>query len=429
MPRTISFQGLLIDPSGEPVPNGRHTVLIRLYDESFATLFSETHSVETMGGVFSIIIGSVQPLPSSLTFDHPYLIGLSIDGGAEMSPRTPLTAVPYAFYANMAQQARSALIADTARSAAIADSARSSAVAALARSLAPGATGAITSLNSASGDIVLKGGGGTTVNRNGDTITITSINGSSTGISGIQNLDNSLGVLAPNGPIATISVAEGGITTSKLADGSVTPSKIDQGGASPGNAIIYNGSSVRWGTPDARLLLPYEDSLATNADPFRLTTSRAGNAIVGRNMASGQVNGVYGVVTDTLAANAGVKGETSSPNGAGVRAQYSGSGTGTALELANGTIKVSGATRAVFTHTATVANKLSSNGTDIDNPLTNGDPNALLIVTQKVNPSGNIINASPIGVFYNTRNRWEIINENKNPVALGAQFNVLVIKQ
>jgi hypothetical protein len=77
-----------------------------------------------------------------------------------------------------------------------------------------------------------------------------------------------------------------------------------------------------------------------------------------------------------------------------------------------------------------VANKLSANGTDIDNPLCNGDPNAILLVTQKLNPSGIVYNNSPIGVYYNTiRNKWEIFNENNVAIPTNAQFNVLIIKQ
>ena len=71
--------------------------------------------------------------------------------------------------------------------------------------------------------------------------------------------------------ITTSKVANGTITTSKMADSavsglklltyavtnrhlasnSVTPDKIDPTGASIGNAIMYNGSNVVWGTPTA----------------------------------------------------------------------------------------------------------------------------------------------------------------------------------
>ena len=117
-------------------------------------------------------------------------------------------------------------------------------------------------------------------------------------------------------------------------------------------------------------------------------------------------------------------------NGIGVEAKYSGAGVGVALQVDNGAIQVAGVNKAAFVHTAAVANKLSANGTDVTNPLCDGDPNALLFITQHLNPSGIVYNNSPMGVYYNTvRNKWEIFNENNGTIPTGAQFNVLVIKQ
>jgi hypothetical protein len=140
--------------------------------------------------------------------------------------------------------------------------------------------------------------------------------------------------------------------------------------------------------------------------------------------------GVYGLTTNNTASSSGVRGETFSTNGIGVEAKYSGSGLGTALEVDNGAIRVAGTNKACFVHTATAANKLSANGTDITNPMCDGDPNCLLQVTQKLNPTGIVYNNSPIGVYYNTtRSKWEIFNENNVAIPNNAQFIVLVIKQ
>jgi hypothetical protein len=140
--------------------------------------------------------------------------------------------------------------------------------------------------------------------------------------------------------------------------------------------------------------------------------------------------GVYGLTTNNSSASVGVRGETFSTNGIAVEAKYSGTGVGVALEVDNGAIRVAGVNKAAFIHTATVANKLSANGTDVDHPMANGDPNALLFVTQRLNPSGIVYNNSPIGVYYNTvRSRWEIFNENNAVIPTNAQFHVLVIKQ
>src|SRR5918997_4421723 len=56
---------------------------------------------------------------------------------------------------------------------------------------------------------------------------------------------------------------------------------------------------------------------------------------------------------------------------------------------------------AVFVHRATSEN-VSANSTYIDNPLTNGNPDAILYVTQNWNPGGGggTYNNHPVGVWY-----------------------------
>jgi hypothetical protein len=107
----------------------------------------------------------------------------------------------------------------------------------------------------------------------------------------------------------------------------------------------------------------------------------------------------------------------------------------TAVLIWQGGIKVHGAgigtNTPVFIHKATAATIPvgSTQQTIIDNPLTNGAPNAILIVTPNYNPNstGNIINNHPIGVFYNGT-KWGIFNEDLQPMPLNATFNVLVVK-
>jgi hypothetical protein len=139
--------------------------------------------------------------------------------------------------------------------------------------------------------------------------------------------------------------------------------------------------------------------------------------------------GVYGVTTNATGTSTGVRGETFSANGIGVHAKYSSTGVGVALQVENGAIRVAGTNKCAFVHTATVANKMDANGTDIDNPMCNGDPNCILIVTQLLNQAGTPYNNSPIGVYYNGRQKWEIFNQNVTAIPTNAQFNVLVIKQ
>ena len=72
-----------------------------------------------------------------------------------------------------------------------------------------------------------------------------------------------------------------------------------------------------------------------------------------------------------------------------------------------------------------------SQQTIIDHPLTNGDPNAILIVTPNYNP-GNVFvayNNKAVAVFYdNVRSKWGIFNLDLSAMTVNATFNVMVIK-
>ena len=200
-PRTISYQGVLADDAGTFVEDGSYTIRVSLHDalSGGTEIFTETHQSVVIRGVFNVIIGSVTPLPASLRFDRAYFLEVSVDG-TTLAPRTPLTAVPYAFHASTAD---------------------------VADGLSPNATGVVRSVNGGSGALTLAGAGGTTITRSGETITIMSTGTGGTGIQGVQNSDGSLAITAPAGPVAGLSVAPGGISTAKLADNAVTTAKLD----------------------------------------------------------------------------------------------------------------------------------------------------------------------------------------------------------
>jgi hypothetical protein len=82
----------------------------------------------------------------------------------------------------------------------------------------------------------------------------------------------------------------------------------------------------------------------------------------------------------------------------------------------------------VFLHKATSGN-INANFTIIDHPLTNGNPNARLLVTQNWNPGGGIgvYNDHPIGVYYYEGGTWRIFNQDLAAMPVGAAFNVMVL--
>lgn len=184
VPRIISYQGVLTDNQGNLLPDGNRTLTLKLYDNLFSAvpIYTESQTVPVVKGIFNVIIGSVNPITNSINFDRAYFLGVSVDFGSELSPRTALTAAPYALRAERAN---------------------------VAETLAPGAGGVVTSLNSSQGNISLVGSGGTTVNQAGSTITISSQIGN--GITNLQNTDGMMNITNPNGPNTGINLNTTGV--------------------------------------------------------------------------------------------------------------------------------------------------------------------------------------------------------------------------
>ncbi len=146
--------------------------------------------------------------------------------------------------------------------------------------------------------------------------------------------------------------------------------------------------------------------------------------------------GVYGRATSLTGTTYGVFGESDSTNGAGVYATGANSSS-PALTIATGGIRVAGAgietSTAAFTHLTAAAN-ITGVISYINNPLCNGDPNAILIVTHNYNPAGTTtagFHAHPIGVYYDyiSKQQWAILNDDGVAMATNIAFNVLIIKK
>jgi hypothetical protein len=94
-------------------------------------------------GSGTLVLGATASITDTLLMSGPLWLGISIDGGAEVQPRTMLASVPYA------------LMADRAR---------------IAEELAPEVTGIATSLNEIAGAVRLIGGKGVSIRRDGNTL-------------------------------------------------------------------------------------------------------------------------------------------------------------------------------------------------------------------------------------------------------------------
>lgn len=98
VPRTINYQGKLTDPDGVAI-DAPVDIDFTIYDvpSGGTALWTESHSAVTINqGLFDVILGSTISL--ELPFDDQYWLELEVDGEI-LSPRQPLTVVPYAFRA------------------------------------------------------------------------------------------------------------------------------------------------------------------------------------------------------------------------------------------------------------------------------------------------------------------------------------------
>ncbi|HYM20088.1 MAG TPA: hypothetical protein VEW28_03685, partial [Candidatus Kapabacteria bacterium] len=211
----------MIASNGKPISDGVHTVTIAFYDSlsGGAALYNETQTTRTINGVYSIVIGSVTPIAPSLDFRKQYFLGMTIDGGSELSPRTQLTSVPYSL---------------------------NSASADLAKDVSPDAKGIVTSINEVSGTLRIVGDSTVSVTQSGQTISLHSFvvgSGGSGGIQSLQSPQKTILLTYPNGPLASLDVRDSSISSQKIADGAVTMSKLNSSNASSGQVIKWNGSA------------------------------------------------------------------------------------------------------------------------------------------------------------------------------------------
>lgn len=179
----------------------------------------------------------------------------------------------------------------------------------------------------------------------------------------------------PNGSVTTNKLARASVTTLKLADSSVTTRKIADRSITLSKLVsnigvwLSNGSDVYW-------------------------------------------NGKVGIGTRSPATALDVDGTISA---ASLRAPGAGVNTGTFA----------------FIHRVTAESiaRVREQVSFIDNPLCNGDPNAILIITHNwsADKSVNPYHTNPVGVYYQN-GKWSIFNQDLADMEVGDAFNVMVIK-
>ncbi len=399
--RHISYQGMLTDANSQPL-TGLHALTLRIYtaDTGGIPLFEETQKVTlSSSGLFNVLIGAIRPL-EPLSFVNPtadrYYLGVSVDGMQELSPRSPLTDVTNAFFADTAGYARRASYSDTAQ---------------FARAVDPASLNIVpTTVNGIAPNVTLVGSGNTTVNTNGSTITISST--ASQGIQEVDALDGTMSVLFAKGPIAYISVTDSGITSAKLisssvtsaklASGAVTNSKISSGavtfdkvasgGAQNGQVLTSDGAgNTLWQSATATgIALPYSGTATSSANLFSLTNTGSGDA------------GFFQINDATSAANGAIEATTNGLGKAGAFSITNNSNSASALStMTNGSGASLNATTTGTGNAGTFAVSNSTSGANAVAASTNGTGTAGLFQITNATSAASALQASSASISAN----------------------------
>lgn len=141
VPQILSYQGKLTDSSGLPVADGIHTLTFAVYSaETRGSLLwiENGRKVQVSGGLFSVLLGEVEPLPAG-GFPSDAWLETRV-GTTAVTPRVRLASVPSALRAHTAENVQ------------------------------PGAV--VTSLNSLAGAVTIAAGDNLSLTQTGDTITL-----------------------------------------------------------------------------------------------------------------------------------------------------------------------------------------------------------------------------------------------------------------
>jgi hypothetical protein len=96
VPRILSYQGHITN--ADQSVTGRHPITVRLYSdpEGKHKLWEDTYTTDVKDGIFSILLGSQNALPTTERLNRPVWLGVSISGTDELRPLTQFTTAPYA---------------------------------------------------------------------------------------------------------------------------------------------------------------------------------------------------------------------------------------------------------------------------------------------------------------------------------------------
>jgi microcystin-dependent protein len=97
IPKTLNYQGRLMNTVGQPVNDGQYSVTFRLYAavSGGTMVWEEAQSVASSNGYFNIVLGNTTALTPAI-FLQPLWVGVQVGNVVEMTPRQKLGTAAYA---------------------------------------------------------------------------------------------------------------------------------------------------------------------------------------------------------------------------------------------------------------------------------------------------------------------------------------------
>jgi hypothetical protein len=113
VPQMINYQGKLTTPAGALIDDSL-SVVFTIYDAATdgGVLWTETQAtVIVEKGIFSVLLGSVNPIPDTVFTGDVRYLGVKVEADPEMTPRKEIVSVGYAYKAEYADTAAYAHVA------------------------------------------------------------------------------------------------------------------------------------------------------------------------------------------------------------------------------------------------------------------------------------------------------------------------------
>lgn len=116
VPQVINYQGHLTNPDGSPVADGPYQMVFTIYDTPTGNpgiWYSGSQAVNVENGQFTYQLGTVNQLADDIFTDTLRWLGIRVGEDPEITPRTKLTSVAYAYYALRADTATGVALTPT----------------------------------------------------------------------------------------------------------------------------------------------------------------------------------------------------------------------------------------------------------------------------------------------------------------------------